>query len=91
MLMFWLQYIDFQLVTQFSLFTILVKCIKKLVSWIRMRLRAMMQKRKNYNDNRRISVKHFCQKLGFLTLEQFCTYKDENGETRRVITRNVAT
>jgi group II intron reverse transcriptase/maturase len=64
---------------------------QKLDSWIRMRLRAMKKKRKNYNDNRRISGRYFCRKLGLLTLEQFCTYKDENGETRRVAPRNVAT
>ncbi|HHV04420.1 MAG: group II intron reverse transcriptase/maturase [Lentisphaeria bacterium] len=63
---------------------------QKLDSWIRMRLRAMKKKRKNYGDNRRISVRYFCQKLGLLTLEQFCTYRDENGETRRVVPRNVA-
>lgn len=64
---------------------------QKLDSWIRMRLRAMKKKRKNYDDNRRISVRYFSQKLGLLTLEQFCTYKDEYGETRRVAPRNVAT
>lgn len=64
---------------------------QKLDSWIRMRLRAMKKKRKNYDDNRRISVRYLCQKLGLLTLEQFCTYRDENGETRRVVPRNVAT
>ncbi|MGI6356225.1 MAG: group II intron reverse transcriptase/maturase [Lentisphaeria bacterium] len=63
---------------------------QKLDSWIRMRLRAMKKKRKNYGDNRRISVRYFCQKLGLLTREQFCTYRDENGETRRVVPRNVA-
>lgn len=64
---------------------------QKLDSWIRMRMRAMKKKRKNYNDNRRISVRYFSQKLGLLTLEQFCTCKDEYGETQNVIPRRVAT
>jgi group II intron reverse transcriptase/maturase len=64
---------------------------QKLDSWVRMRLRAMKKKRKNYNDNRRISVRYFSQKLGLLTLEQFCTCKDEHGKTRHVVPRRVAT
>ena len=59
-------------------------------SWIRMQLRAMKKKRKN-DDNRQISVRYFSQKRWLLTLKQFCTYKDEYGETRRVAPRNVAT
>ena len=64
---------------------------QKLDSWTRMRLRAMKKKRKNYNDNRKISVNYFSLKLGLLTLEQFCKCKDGNGETRNVVPRNVAT
>jgi group II intron reverse transcriptase/maturase len=64
---------------------------QKLDSWTRMRLRAMKRKRKNYGDNRKISVKYFSLKLGLLTLEQFCKCEDENGETRNVVPRRVAT
>lgn len=68
-------------------FTTCRRTFQLLDSWIRMRLRAMKKKRKNYNDNRRISVRYFCRKLGLLTLEGFCTYKDEHGETQRVVPR----
>jgi group II intron reverse transcriptase/maturase len=49
---------------------------QKLDSWIRMRLRAMKLKRKNYNDNSKLRVGYFRRQLGLLTLEEFCTYRD---------------
>ena len=60
---------------------------QKLDSWIRMRLRCMKLKRKNYNDNRKIRVKFFRRKLGLLTLEEFCTTRDLHGKVRRVAPR----
>lgn len=53
---------------------------QKLDSWIRMRLRCMKVKRKNYNDNRRLRLRFFRRKLGLLTLEEFCTYRDLHGQ-----------
>jgi group II intron reverse transcriptase/maturase len=64
---------------------------QKLDSWLRMRLRCMKLKRKNYNDNRKLRGGFFRRKLGLLTLEEFCTYRDACGEARRVIPRNGAT
>jgi len=64
---------------------------QKLDSWIRMRLRCMKLKRKNYNDNPKLRVGYFRRKLGLLTLEEFCTYRDARGEARRVIPRHGAT
>ena len=64
---------------------------QKLDSWIRMRLRAMKLKRKNYNDNQKLRVGYFRRKLGLLTLEEFCTYRDPRGQARRVIPRHGAT
>lgn len=64
---------------------------QKLDSWIRMRLRCMKVKRKNYNDNRKIRAKFFRRKLGLLTLEEFCTYRDRHGQACCVIPRNGAT
>jgi len=64
---------------------------QKLDSWIRMRLRCMKLKRKNYNDNQKLRVGYFRRKLGLLTLEEFCTYRDARGEARRVIPRHGAT
>jgi RNA-directed DNA polymerase len=64
---------------------------QKLDSWIRMRLRAMKLKRKNYNDNYKLRVGYFRRQLGLLTLEEFCTYRDRHGQARRVIPRNGAT
>ena len=64
---------------------------QKLDSWLRMRLRAMKYKRKNYNDNNRISVRWLCRKLGLLTLEEFCSDQDPHGQVRRVIPRHGAT
>ena len=60
---------------------------QKLDSWIRMRLRAMKFKRKNYNDNRRLTAGFFGCQLGLLTLEEFCTYRDPHGQARRVVPR----
>ena len=64
---------------------------QKLDSWIRMRLRCMKRKRKNYSDNKKLRAGLFRRKLGLLTLEEFCTYRDPRGEARRVIPRNGAT
>jgi RNA-directed DNA polymerase len=64
---------------------------QKLDSWIRMRLRCMKLKRKNYNDNKKLRAGFFRRKLSLLTLEEFCTYRDARGEARRVIPRNGAT
>jgi group II intron reverse transcriptase/maturase len=64
---------------------------QKLDSWIRMRLRAMKLKRKNYNDNHKLRVGFFRRKLSLLTLEEFCTYRNARGEARRVIPRHGAT
>jgi hypothetical protein len=64
---------------------------QKLDSWVRMRLRCMKRKRKNYNDNGKLRVGYFRRKLGLLTLEEFCTYRDACGQARRVIPRHGAT
>jgi group II intron reverse transcriptase/maturase len=61
---------------------------QKFDSWIRMRLRCMKLKRKNYNDNRKLRVAYFRRKLGLLTLEEFCTTRDRHGNARRVIPRH---
>lgn len=62
---------------------------QKLDSWIRMRLRCMKLKRKNYNDNRKLRVKFFRRKFGLLTLEEFCTTQGLHGEARRVTPRRI--
>ena len=64
---------------------------QKLDSWIRMRLRSMKLKRKNYDDNRRLRVTYFRHELGLLTLEEFCTYRDHHGQAQRVTPRRGAT
>ena len=64
---------------------------QKLDSWIRMRLRCMKVKRKTNNDNQKIRVRFFRRKLGLLTLEEFCTYRDRHGQARRVTPRHGAT
>lgn len=64
---------------------------QKLDSWVRMRMRAMKLKRKNYNDNHKLRVGYFRRQLGLLTLEEFCTYHDPHGKARRVIPRGGAT
>jgi len=64
---------------------------QKLDSWIRMRLRCMKWKRKSYNDNGKLRVGYFRRKLGLLTLEEFCMYRDAHGQARRVIPRGGAT
>ena len=56
-----------------------------------MRLRCMKRKRKNYNDNGKLRVGYFRRKLGLLTLEEFCTYRDTHGKACRVIPRHGAT
>ena len=64
---------------------------QKLDSWIRMRLRCMKVKRKNYNDNRQLRLRFFHRKLGLLTLEPFCTARDRHGQVCRVTPRYGAT
>ncbi|MFV2068714.1 MAG: reverse transcriptase domain-containing protein [Pirellulales bacterium] len=64
---------------------------QKLDSWIRMRLRCMKVKRKNYNDNRKLRLRFFRRKLGLLTLEEFCTGRDRHGQACRVTPRYGAT
>jgi RNA-directed DNA polymerase len=64
---------------------------QKLDSRIRMRLRSMKLKRKNYDDNRRLRVTYFRHELGLLTLEEFCTYRDHHGQAQRVTPRRGAT
>jgi group II intron reverse transcriptase/maturase len=64
---------------------------QKLDSWVRMRMRAMKLKRKNYSDNHKLRVGYFRRRLGLLTLEEFCTYRDPSGQARRVIPRHGAT
>jgi len=64
---------------------------QKLDSWIRMRLRCMKLKRKNYNDNRKIRAAFFARKLGLLTLESFCTYCDDHDNVLNVTPRHGAT
>jgi len=64
---------------------------QKLDSWLRMRLRCMKLKRKNYNDNKKLRAGYFRRKLSLLTLEEFCTYRTARGEARRVIPRCGAT
>jgi group II intron reverse transcriptase/maturase len=60
---------------------------QKLDSWVRMRLRCMKFKRKNYRDNRRVRVAYFRRKFGLLTLEEFCTTRDRHGQARPVTPR----
>jgi group II intron reverse transcriptase/maturase len=60
---------------------------QKLDSWVRMRLRSMKLKRKNYNDNRKLRANYFRRKFGLLTLEEFCMTRDRHGKARRVIPR----
>jgi hypothetical protein len=60
---------------------------QKLDSWIRMRLRCMKMKRKNYNDNKKLRLTYFRHKHGLLSLEQFCKYHDPNGQIRFVVPR----
>lgn len=64
---------------------------QKLDSWVRMRLRCMKLKRKSYNDNRKLKAGYFARKLGLITLEGFCTYRDIHGQVCFAIPRNGAT
>jgi len=64
---------------------------QKLDSWIRMRVRCMKLKRKNYRDNHKLRVGYFRRKLRLLTLEEFCCCQDIHGMVRRVIPRHGAT
>ena len=64
---------------------------QKLDSWVRLRLRSMKLKRKNYNDNRKLRVGFFCRKLGLLTLESFCLYRNTSGQVCYVVPRLGAT
>lgn len=64
---------------------------QRLDSWIRMRLRAMKLKRKNYNDNRKLGVDYFRRRLGLLTLEEFCWQLQPHGYARGVTPRHGTT
>jgi group II intron reverse transcriptase/maturase len=64
---------------------------QKLDSWIRMRLRCMKKKRKNYNDNRKLRIGYFVHKLGLFSLEAFCTCRNAHGKVYNVIPRYGAT
>lgn len=64
---------------------------QRLDSWIRMRLRSMKLKRKNYNDNRKLRVGYFRRQLGLLTLEEFCWTLQPHGYVRGVTPRHGAT
>jgi RNA-directed DNA polymerase len=64
---------------------------QKLDSWVRMRLRSMKLKRKNYNDNKKLRLAYFRRKLGLLSLEQFCTERDLRGKVCQVLPRWGAT
>jgi RNA-directed DNA polymerase len=64
---------------------------QKLDSWVRMRLRAMKLKRKNYNDNRKLRCAYFQRKLGLLTLEAKCSTPQTSGQVRDVTPRKRAT
>jgi RNA-directed DNA polymerase len=64
---------------------------QRLDSWLRMRLRCMKRKRKNYGDNQKLRCGYFGRKLGLLTLEGHCTYRDAHGKERPVLPRNGAT
>ena len=64
---------------------------QKLDSWVRLRLRSMKLKRKNYNDNRKLRVGFFCRKLGLLTLEGFCLCRNTYGQVCYVVPRRGAT
>jgi RNA-directed DNA polymerase len=64
---------------------------QKLDSWVRMRLRSMKLKRKNYNDNRKLRVGFFSRKLGLLTLESFCLSRTTTGQVCYVVPRHGAT
>lgn len=60
---------------------------QKLDSWVRMRLRCMRTKRKNYGDNQKLRVSYFRHKLGLLTLEEFCKTANQLGQIRHIIPR----
>ena len=64
---------------------------QRLDSWVRMRLRCMKRKRKNYNDNRTLRGTWFARKLRLHTLEEHCTTRDASGKVQQVIPRNGAT
>ena len=60
---------------------------QKLDSWVRMRLRSMKLKRKNYNDNRKLRVGYFRRKLGLLSLEDFCQGRGSQQQARYALPR----
>ncbi len=60
---------------------------QKLDSWVRMRLRCMKLDRKNYGDNHKVRKRYFTGKFGLLTLEQFCTCTDAQGQAQQVTPR----
>ena len=59
---------------------------QKLDSWIRMRIRSMKLKRKNYNDNRKLKLGYFRRKLCLLSLEEFCGTIDTHGRAHHAAT-----
>jgi group II intron reverse transcriptase/maturase len=63
----------------------------KLDSWIRMRLRCMKFKRKNYGDNGKLRLKYFHHKIGLLTLEGRCKQVNALGQVHYVTPRGGAT
>jgi group II intron reverse transcriptase/maturase len=60
---------------------------QKLDSWLRMRLRCMKKKRKNYGDNYKLRMGYFNKTLGLHTLESYCVEVGALGEARRVTPR----
>ncbi|MFP4029768.1 MAG: group II intron reverse transcriptase/maturase [Candidatus Brocadiia bacterium] len=60
---------------------------QKLDSWVRMRLRCMKLDRKNYGDNHKVRKRYFTGKFGLLTLGQFCTCTDAQGQAHQVTPR----
>ncbi len=60
---------------------------QKLDSWIRMRLRCMRTKRKSFKDNAKLRVRFFSNKLGLLTLEEFCKGTARYGQAFHVAPR----
>ncbi len=64
---------------------------QKLDSWVRMRLRCMKLKRKNYRDNGKLRCGYFSRKLGLLALEGFCRRLDPFGDVYFVTPRFGAT
>ena len=56
-------------ITEFSTFRLKARGLD---SWIRMRLRCMKTKRKSILDNRKLKVRYFREKLGLISLLDYC-------------------